>query len=432
MKGKIIMKFNGKLLASAAAGAMILVSGGCCSSGKCPQKEVKKCQIQKEDVKLLLPEKIYAVPGVETNVYFENVVRVINPANYVFEARCSRGRWDDKRWSFTPTDKDTGSFKLTINVIGNQGLLASKDVTVVVSPRNAGVGKKISILVIGDSLTNATVYPTQIHTLFKNPGNPALKMIGSHAGSGRAVKVGGVAHEGYGGWAWSTFSNRWMDDAKFAKLKTRREIVYARSPFLAKKDGKVVFDMQGYFKRLNDGKAPDIITFQLGVNDVFSANDANVDKKIDDILSNMDKLVSEMRKAAPNAVLGVGLPTAGCFTQDGFGRNYAARHSRWQYKKNQHRLVERMMQKIAKSNPYNVQLVPVYLNLDCENNFPIAQEFINAGNTRKIARLNNGVHPSADGYRQIGNTFYCWMKSVLAAQDKAAVKAAPAKKAVKK
>ena len=415
------MKFNGKVFLSAAAGAVLLVSGGCCIAGKCPDKDAKSL-VQKEDVKLLLPEKIYAVPGVETNVYFENAVRVINPANYVFEARCNRGRWDEKRWSYTPTDKDTGCFKLTINVIGNQGLLASKDVTVVVSPRNAGQGKNLSILVIGDSLTNATVYPTQIHKHFQNPGNPKLKMIGSHAGSGRVVKAGGVAHEGYGGWAWSTFSSKWMDDAKFAKLKTRRDIVYARSPFLAKKDGKVGFDLQGYFNRLNNGKAPDIITFQLGVNDVFSASDANVDQRIDSIMANMDKLLAEMRKAAPNAVFGVGLPTAGCFTQDGFGKNYAARHSRWQYKKNQHRLVERMMQKIAKSNPYNVQLVPVYLNLDCENNFPIAQEFINSGNKRKIARLNNGVHPAADGYRQMGDTFYCWMKAVLAQQDKAAAK----------
>ena len=410
------MKFNGKLLASAAAGAMLFVSG-CCITGKCPLKDAQKCQVVKEDVKLLLPEKIYAVPGVETNVYFENIVRVINPDNYIFEARCNRGRWDEKRWSFTPTDKDVGSFTLTINVIGNQGLLASKKVTVVVSPRNAGAGKNLSVLVIGDSLTNATVYPTQIHSHFQKPGNPKLKMIGSHAGSGRVVKAGGVAHEGYGGWAWSTFSTKWMDDAKFAKLTKRRDIVYARSPFLAKKDGKVVFDLQGYFNRLNNGKAPDIITFQLGVNDVFSASDATVEKRVADILNNMDKLLAEMRKAAPNAVFGVGLTTAGCFTQDGFGKNYAARHSRWQYKKNQHRLVEAMMQKFAKANPYNVQIVPVYLNLDCENNFPIAQEFINAGNKRKIARLNNGVHPSADGYRQIGDTFYCWMKSVLAQQS---------------
>ena len=57
-----------------------------------------------------------------------------------------------------------------------------------------------------------------------------------------------------------------------------------------------------------------------------------------------------------------------------------------------------------------------------ENNFPIANVPINAGNKRTVNRLNNGVHPSVDGYDQIGDTFFCWMKSALAAQDKSAGK----------
>ena len=150
------MKFYNKFFAVSAAGSLALLGTGCCAPKACTGKTITTCPL-KEDVKLVLPEKIYAVPGVETNVYFENVVRVINPENYVFEARAPKGRWDDKRWRFTPTDKDTGTFDLTINVIGNQGLLASKKVTVVVSPRHAGKGKEVSILVIGDSLTNATV-----------------------------------------------------------------------------------------------------------------------------------------------------------------------------------------------------------------------------------------------------------------------------------
>ena len=415
------MKFYNKFFAVSAAGSLALLGTGCCAPKACTGKTITTCPL-KEDVKLVLPEKIYAVPGVETNVYFENVVRVINPENYVFEARAPKGRWDDKRWRFTPTDKDTGTFDLTINVIGNQGLLASKKVTVVVSPRHAGKGKEVSILVIGDSLTNATVYPRQILTLTQKPGNPKLKMIGRHAGSGQIVKKGGVAHEGYGGWTWARFSQQWKKDADFAKLTKRRDILYARSPFIVEKNGKLVYDLPGYFKKYNGGKAPDFVTFQLGVNDIFSATDANVEKRIGEIFKHMDKLLSEMRKAAPNAVFGVGLPTAGALTQDGFGKNYASRHSRWQYKKNQHRLVEAMLEKFAKSNPYNVQIVPVYLNLDCENNFPIVNDPVNQGNRRRIPRLNNGVHPAPDGYRQIGDTFYCWLKAVLADQEKAAGK----------
>ena len=43
-----------------------------------------------ENVKLLLPERIYAVPGVEINVYFQNIVTVINPDNYVFDVDCKK------------------------------------------------------------------------------------------------------------------------------------------------------------------------------------------------------------------------------------------------------------------------------------------------------------------------------------------------------
>lgn len=416
------MVFSKQLLLSAAAGSVVFVSGCCCGMKNCPAKEPVSVKAALEDVKLVLPEKIYAVPGVETNIYFDNIVRVINPDNYVFEARSKKGRWDEKRWSFTPDDKDVGSFKLTINVIGNQGLLASKDVTVVVSPRNAGKDKKLSILLVGDSLTAGSRYAIRIMDLFKQTGNSNVKLVGSHAGGGRKSLLGGIVHEGYGGWTWRSFNTRWLKDDEISKLTKPIDIIYARSPFLAMKDGKLSHDIQGYFDSRNGGKAPDIITFLLGVNDVFSASDARIEKVINHIFKNMDTLLAEMRKAAPDAIIGVGLPTAGAATQDAFGKNYGSRHSRWQYKKNQHRLVERMLQKFAKSNPYNVQIVPIYLNLDCENNFPIANVPINAGNKRTVNRLNNGVHPSVDGYDQIGDTFFCWMKSALAAQDKSAGK----------
>ena len=95
------------------------------------------------------------------------------------------------------------------------------------------------------------------------------------------------------------------------------------------------------------------------------------------------------------------------------------------YKKNQHRLVEAMMRKFSQANPYKVELVPVYLNLDCENNFPTVTEAVNQGNDKKITRQNNGVHPAPAGYRQIGDTFYCWMKSVLARKQAQQQTAAP-------
>ena len=42
-------------------------------------------------LKLGLPEIIYAVPGIECNIYFENVLDTAVYRNYTCEVRCDRG-----------------------------------------------------------------------------------------------------------------------------------------------------------------------------------------------------------------------------------------------------------------------------------------------------------------------------------------------------
>ena len=90
-----------------------------------------------EDVRLLVPEKIYAVPGVEMNVYFNNIVTVINPANYVFDVDCKKGRNDLKRWRFTPRKEDVGTWEWKITVIGSSGVVAEAKSELVVVPDNS-------------------------------------------------------------------------------------------------------------------------------------------------------------------------------------------------------------------------------------------------------------------------------------------------------
>ena len=72
-----------------------------------------------------------------------------------------------------------------------------------------------------------------------------------------------------------------------------------------------------------------------------------------------------------------------------------------------------LTQKINRSNPYNVSLIPVFINLDCENNYPVKLENINARSQKKVLRHIQNVHPSQEGYHQIGDTFYCWLKYQL-------------------
>ena len=128
----------------------------------------------------------------ETNVYFSNVVTVINPANYVFDVNCSKGRNDQKRWRFTPTKSDVGKYKWSIEVISMNGTVARAESKVIVLPPDAGAGRNITMLIVGASQTGAGVYPDRVAELMSRPGNPKFKTIGTKGRTGK--------HEGYGGW----------------------------------------------------------------------------------------------------------------------------------------------------------------------------------------------------------------------------------------
>ena len=68
---------------------------------------------------------------------------------------------------------------------------------------------------------------------------------------------------------------------------------------------------------------------------------------------------------------------------------------------------------LKKAKELKVHAVPVYMNIDTENNMKYLEQPVNEGNPQKIMRANNGVHPARAGYRQMGDTLYCWIKAVL-------------------
>ncbi len=401
-----------RFLALAAAAALTAWTGACiCTGSGSSTAQVAGLPMQK---KFFLPEHIYAVPGVECNIYFRDLLLTVNPNNYTFDVICKFGRNDVRRWRFTPGKADGGkSFPLQIRVYGQNGLAAEGQTTVHVAPADAGNGRTVSILMVGDSLTNATVYPARLHQLCQGGNDPKLIMIGTHSGSGRKVQPGGVAHEGYGGWTWRTFLTRYLTDEQIKNQKDPRSAYRTRSKFLTLKDGKPVFDLKSYMDRNNLGNMPDIITFQLGVNDVFSANENNLEQCIKSILANADALIAAFRREAPDAVIGVGFVTPGS-NQDSFGRNYKCGQTAWGYFRNHFRLNQAMAEHFAKSKDKKLVMIPAYLNLDSENNFPVVQESANSHNPTLVSRQNNGVHPAPAGYRQMGDAYYAWLKYQLA------------------
>ena len=164
-----------------------------------------------ENVRLTLPPEIYAVPGVEMNVYFANTVLVEREkdGNLAYAVECAVGTADASRWTLNAAPAQVGShpFKLTVKDAAGKVLGSAKS-NVVISPAEAGNGRKVNLLV-GDSLTHATIYPNELARLLSQPGNPRWKMLGTHQ-PGNATE--GVRHEGYGGWTWNRFRTLYKPD----------------------------------------------------------------------------------------------------------------------------------------------------------------------------------------------------------------------------
>ena len=112
-------------------------------------------------------------------------------------------------------------------------------------------------------------------------------------------------------------------------------------------------------------------------------------------------------KPAPEILIFQHIPGA---NQDAFGANYACKLTSWQYRKNLD-IYNRALQKKAKE--LNIHVVPIYMNIDTENNMKYLKQPVNQDNKQMILRANNGVHPAKAGYHQMGDTLYCYVKAVL-------------------
>ena len=356
---------------------------------------------------LTLPKVIYAVPGVEMNVYFDNVTLAINPWNYAFDVTCAKGTQQAERWTFTPTDKDLGDHPFVLEVRDDRNAIIDRATsTIRVVPRDTGADRPISLLIIGDSLTAASVYPQQLLDLCKLPGNPKLTLVGSYGPGG---KPGVNRHEGYGGWTAHRFATYYTDRARTGERRGRG------SPFIYKQaDGKPKLDFARYCKEFNGGQSPDFVTILLGCNDTFSATDDTIEQRMDTMFAHYDMLIKMIHGVRKDTKIGALLLVPGAATQDAFGANYRCGQTRWQYKRNQHLVVKRMMARYGNREAENLYLIPANVNLDCVHNYPPRTAPWNARAQAKGTRLANGVHPAAAGYRQIGDSIYCWLKARLA------------------
>ncbi len=365
-----------------------------------------------ESIGFMVPEKIYAVVEREINIYFRNLVTVINPDMLAFEVNTNLGRTDAERWHCIPTAEQVGEHKIVVSVWNDDGKIAEAETTLVVVPANAGEGRELVLLEIGASCMAAAGHGEALWQRFQAPGNPKLTMLGSHAPGYGAVQPGGPANEAYGGWTWTTFfektkTNNLANDGLHPARPTD-----VPSPFLFKKGDEFTFDFAQYLDKVCGGRKPDAVLFELGVNGLFLLkSDEDVKRHLENrIVPYMKRMMEDIRRVVPDVKLGVQLIPTGSVSQDAFGKNYGTSQSRRRWLRNAY-LLHRCYEENALELGY--ELVPAYVNFDCVHNYP--QQLVPAyeGSTIQVNTVTNALHPTREGYGQWADSEYFWLKYIM-------------------
>jgi hypothetical protein len=355
--------------------------------------------------RLILPPVVYAVAGTEVNLYFHNLILSPPGKVWIFDVTCSKGQQQVERWTWVPNDNEAGDLPLSIEVRDADDNIVGIGKTIIrVASLTAGDGKPLRLLCIGDSGTHASVYTAELLKSCAGAGQPKLELIGTHhppfAGPGNF-------HEGYGGWTFQNFIEKYTDKPVPGDHGQRS------SPFVFASEKGPVFDVPRYIKESCGGVPPDHVTMFLGANElariVMDPNNPDLDESITQVLEYADRLIGGWRNAAPKARIALVTmypPT----NQDGFGANYGtSRLKYWPYRKAQHRLVEMMIAKYGDLTNDNLYVIPSYLMLDTQHAFPMEQQPANARTTEKVTRIGNALHLSS-GYGQLSDSIYGWLK----------------------
>ena len=308
-----------------------------------------------------LPPKIYGVVGKEVNVYFDNVAsQKLN--NYDIDVTANLGKQMARMWTATPETAGTSKFKL--DAYQNARMIASKEVDLIINDINFSNKKA---LIMGDSTVDQQLGVKRLYELY-NQENSVLELVGTKT-------TGVVKHEGRGGWT----------------LDLYRKNTYP-NPFF--NPDKQDFDMS-YYMSSNGFSGLDVFIIVLGINDTFGITDDNVlNTKINAMITDYNAIISSIHEYDPNIKVGVTVTIPPSSSQDVFGNSRGVGQTQWRYKRNNFIWNRKAIDNFKNKESQNIYLVPLNHNLDTDSN------------------LADHVHPTENGYNQMGDSLYYFMKSL--------------------
>ena len=332
---------------------------------------------------LTLPKILYGIAGIEIKIYFKNLVSCIDKSSLKFSCECPIGSYNDSYWSCTHDKTGIYPIKITVKDANNR-IVGVANSQIKIADKNNGNDQNIVTLIVGDSIMgNGKIADFLQENIISN-GNNNIRFMGSHSGSGAPLAINKAAVEAYGGWSWDTFMVHWLDGNEYNK----------KTKFMKMKNGVLTEAVQEYLDKYNNGKAPDIVIFYLGCNDIAFAKMDTLANAIQKSVENRNKLLAMFRKAMPNALFGVVLLGPPNSREKAFELNYKKELPRQQYLYNQLSYVRRTLLDLQASQ--DISLIPIYVGVDDFEDYP----------------EDNAVHPNETGQRRFAQMLEFWLKNL--------------------
>ena len=335
---------------------------------------------------LTLPKAFFGITGVECRIIPDNLFVLHDKTQVKVVFNCPAGAVIDGVWRYT-ADKP-GRFPVSVELLDLAGRqLGFAESEIIISDQTAGNDQNISMLMIGDSLFASGASARSLLENMRKHGNSNFYLFGSHSGAGAALESGSAAVEAYGGWRWGHFIEKYNTDSDAYNSKSK--FLYPDA------DGKLKLDFKAYLDKYHQGKAPDVIVFLLGANDIAHACMEDFDEWMSSSRSYRRQLLDHIRSVAPEAIIGLVTLPPGNIRNKTYIENYHGNVVLQQFAYNQIRYVKELLLDYQDDPAYSI--VPIYQMVDRLNDFP----------------ENNAIHPTPSGYANFAHAIEWWLKSLF-------------------
>ena len=158
------------------------------------------------ELKVFLPDKLYAVVGDTLQIFFQSLVRVVDVSNYDVRVSCSKGKQYHRYFEYTPSNSDIGTTSFSITVIDDYGNTVGTATSSLITVAQGGSpATNKNILCIGSSTTANGKWPAEAYRrLTGTGGTPAGLGKTNITFCGTATKDG-AGYTGRSGWGWEDF-----------------------------------------------------------------------------------------------------------------------------------------------------------------------------------------------------------------------------------